>query len=437
MINIISIILGKAVIFLSNTLKIGSGSTWPGHIALKLNPNFIKDILRSHLPGGKLKIIIIAGTNGKTTTGRLVTSVIRENNKTYLQNKAGANLINGLASAIIKGASILSLARRDPDRLNQDYLIFESDENALSEVLQQTNPDYVIVLNLFRDQLDRYGEVNTIAKKWQEAFANLSLKTKLILNADDPLIAYLSKKTKAKAVFFGLSEKSHNKLEHGADTLFCPECNSKLEFSSVFFSHLGIWNCPNCNLKRPKVSLSKLDKYPLVGTYSKYNSLAAALFAKEEKISQINVQKAFKTFTPAFGRQEEINYKGKNVQLFLSKNPTSFNESLSTVNELGGKNILLVLNDRIPDGLDVSWIWDINFSDYLGKDINIGVAGDRVYDMGLRLKYEEQFSHVFSKLEEAVYKMVYNLDKNETLFILPNYSAMLEVRKILTGKKIL
>ncbi|MBI2621704.1 MAG: Mur ligase family protein [Candidatus Levybacteria bacterium] len=438
MINVISIILGKAIIFLSNTLNLGSGSTWPGHIALSINPNFIKDILRSHMESGKLKVIIIAGTNGKTTTGRLVTSIIRENGKTYLQNKAGANLINGLASAIIKGASIFSLARRDPGRLNQDYLIFESDENALPEVLQQTNPDYVIVLNLFRDQLDRYGEVNTIAKKWQKAFEKLDNKTVLILNTDDPQVSFLSKKTNAKVLFFGLDKTNgENKLKHGADSIYCPKCFHMLDFTEVHFSHLGSWSCTNCNLKRPKPDLSNLSYYPLPGTYNKYNSLAAALFAKAEKISSKKVKKAFKSFTPAFGRQEKIKYKGRYVQLFLSKNPTSFNESLSTVKELGGKNFLLVLNDRIPDGLDVSWIWDINFEEILDKNFNITVAGDRCYDMGLRLKYAEFFTHIEPDLRKALDHAVENISSEQVLYILPNYSSMLEIRKILTGRKIL
>ena len=150
MLNLSIVLFGKLLIFFSQALNLGSGSTWPGHIALKLNPNFIKDLLRSDPRGRKLKIIIIAGTNGKTTTGRLITSIIRENNKTFLQNKAGANLLNGLASTIVRGANV-------GGKLKQDYLIFESDENVLAKVIEQTNPDYVICLNLFRDQLDRFN----------------------------------------------------------------------------------------------------------------------------------------------------------------------------------------------------------------------------------------------------------------------------------------
>lgn len=425
--NLLSIILGKLIVFANNTLNLGSGSTWPGHIALKLNKNFIKDILKN----SKTKIVVVAGTNGKTTTGRLITCVIREANKTYLQNKAGANLVNGLASTLIRGSNLNG-------KLEKDFLIFESDENALPQVIDETNPDYIVCLDLFRDQLDRYGEVDTIAKKWHLAFEKLTNKTTLILNADDPQIAHLGTRTKAKTSYFGLEKiDEKNEIEHGADSIYCPRCSNKLSFSTVFFSHLGVWSCPSCRLKRPEPDIIDIPSYPLSGTYNKYNALAATLFGIKENIGIRQSQKAFSTFTPAFGRGEKLNYKNRNIQIFLSKNPTSFNESLSNIRDLGGKNILILLNDRIPDGLDISWIWDINFKENLEKDVNLGVSGDRVYDMGLRLKYAGFFTHIFESSETALDLMIGKIEPGETLYILPNYSAMLDIRKIITGKKIL
>ena len=433
MVNEIIVILGKAIIASINFLYLGSASTWPGHIALKINQDFIKDILKN----SKTKIVIISGTNGKTTTGRLITSIIRENNKTYIQNKAGANLLNGLASVVIKGVSLFSFARPGLAKLRYDYLIFESDEYALPFVLEQMKPDYLICLNLFRDQLDRYGEIDTIAKKWQKSFETLTDKTTLLLNSDDPQISYLSSSTKSKAVYFGLDQKGHNGIRHGADSIYCPKCFSKLTFEEVHFSHLGNWNCPVCGMKRRKPDISTLSYYPLPGTYNRYNSLAAALFAKAENINEEKVLQAFKSFTPAFGRQEKLTYKGENIQIFLSKNPTSFNESLETIKELNGRNLLILLNDKIPDGLDVSWIWDINFEKILDKSFNIAVSGDRVYDMTLRLKYAGLFVHFEPDSKRVLNKMTQSLEKDESLFVLPNYSAMLDIRKILTGRKIL
>jgi lipid II isoglutaminyl synthase (glutamine-hydrolysing) len=425
--NKLALLLGKFIISISKTLNLGSGSTWPGHIALKINKNFIKDILKN----SKTKIVIIAGTNGKTTTARLVTSIIRENGKTYLQNKAGANLVNGLASTLIYGTGL-------DGKLHRDYLIFESDEYALPQVLKETNPDYLICLNLFRDQLDRYGETASIAKKWQEVFKMLSSKTMIILNSDDPQIASLSTNSNEKTFYFGLPKQNNkNVLKHGADSIYCPDCFSELVFDSITFSHLGIWKCPKCGLKRPIPDLTTIPFYPLHGTYNKYNANAAALFGLKENYIQETITKAFKSFTPAFGRQEKLVYKDKKIQLFLSKNPTSFNESLDTIKELKGENILILLNDQIPDGLDVSWIWDINFEDILTKDINIGVSGERVYDMALRLKYGGFYTHIFENLQTGLDQMIENIKENETLYILPNYSSMLEIRKIITGRKIL
>jgi UDP-N-acetylmuramyl tripeptide synthase len=387
--------------------------------------------------------VIVAGTNGKTTTGRLITSIVRETNKTYLQNKAGANLLNGLASTIVKGVSV-------GGKLQTDYLVFECDEYALPQVLKQVTPDYVVCLNLFRDQLDRYGEIDSIAKKWKKSFDKLDKKTTLILNADDPEISYLGEKSparnasqsdaggKAKVLYFGLDETSElNSIKHGADSIFCPNCHFKLEYKTVYFSHLGDWKCPDCGLRRPTLNISNIGFHPLVGTYNKYNTLAAYLFGKSEKITEAKIKSAFKSFTPAFGRQEELSYKGKKVQLFLSKNPTSFNESMHTIKTLGGKNLLILLNDRIPDGLDVSWIWDIGFERILEKEMNIAVSGDRVYDMALRLKYAGIFTHVDEDPNKILDKMTDQLAEDETLYILPNYSAMLDIRKTITGKKLL
>ncbi len=423
--NYLLIFFGKTFIYLSRLFNLGNGSTWPGHIALKLNPNFIRNILSK----SKIKIVVIAGTNGKTTTGALISHVLESSNHSVIHNSSGANLLNGLASTLISN-SILA-------RLNQEYLIFECDENALPEVIKQTDPNYILCLNLFRDQLDRYGEIDSITKRWAESFKNLNHKNTLVLNSDDPQVSYLGKNTKAQVKYFGLSENGTESTKHGADSIYCPNCSNKLTFEKVFFSHLGVWKCAKCALIRPTPDISNSKSYPLPGTYNKYNTIAANLILKEEGINEAIIEDGFNKFSPAFGRGEKIIYKGKHVQLFLSKNPTSFNESLRTIKELGGKNIVILLNDKIPDGLDVSWIWDINFEEILEKDMNIGVSGDRTYDMAVRIKYAEFFAHHNEDPKIVIDNMLASLEKDETLYILPNYSAMLETRKLLTGKKIL
>ena len=451
--NFLLIFLGKLTFYISRFFNLGNGSTWPGHIALSVNKIFIRDIIKQN---SKLKIILIAGTNGKTTTGKLLQAILEKNGEKVFQNEAGSNLLNGIASSLLLHSSILC-------KVNYDYAIFEVDEATLPLVLKEINPDYLILINLFRDQLDRYGEVNTIAKKWGEAIRHLLPKTKLILNADDPQIAYLGKsrgvvaespsrwnRIDTSVFYFGLNDKTlHHKIrQHAVDSTYCPKCDSKLSYKSIYYSHLGDWECKNCKLKRPNLDLSSIEYYPISGTYNRYNTLAAVLLAKQIGIEQSKINTALRGFTPAFGRQEILNINGKIVQIFLSKNPTSFNESLRTIAGLKAKSVLFVLNDRIPDGRDVSWIWDVDFENYIKGFKAITVAGDRCYDLGLRIKYATQNSNVktqnynskvkiYDNLNEAIKVALNQLVKSETLYILPTYSAMLEVRKILTGKKIL
>lgn len=447
MINSLLIIAGKLISSLSRVLNLGHGSTWPGHIALSINRNFIKTIIKAN---PHLKIILIAGTNGKTTTGKLIQTILEKNKKKVFQNEAGANLLNGISSTLIHQCNKVGV-------IDKDFAIFEIDESTLPLILKEiSSPDFIIILNLFRDQLDRYGEINTISKKWQDALKKISKKTKLILNADDPQIAYLGlsrgvvsipprgwKRSYTSVFFFGLENKklASKNLQHASDSAYCPNCGKKLIYNSIYFSHLGDWNCKNCGLKRPSNIFVRAPFYPLHGLYNQYNTNAASILIKNLGIDEKNISAALKNFKPAFGRQEILKVDDRKVQIFLSKNPAGFNESLRTVRELKTKNILIVLNDQIPDGRDVSWIWDVDFEDYIDRFENIFVSGGRAYDMALRLKYAIQTQNskfkIYEELKTAIKKSLKFSNKNETLYILPTYSAMLETRKILTGRKIL
>lgn len=440
--NSLLILLGKLISAINRFLNSGSGSTWPGHIALSLNKNFIRNILKN----SKTKIILIAGTNGKTTTGKLIQTILEKNGKKVFQNTAGANLLNGIASTLVLHSTVVG-------RLNYNFAIFEIDENTLPLILKEiTNPDFIILLNLFRDQLDRYGEVNTIARKWSTALKNLNNKTTLLLNADDPQVAHLGLHPEGvNVIYFGINPKNNtNKIQHASDSTYCPNCGKKLIYKFAYFSHLGDWSCKKCGFKHPQETFISAPIYPLSGIYNKYNTNATVLLAKELGFSKEKILSALKDFKPAFGRQEILNIDGKKVQIFLSKNPTSFNESLRTIASLNAKNLLLVLHDRIPDGRDVSWIWDVDFEEYIPKFKNISVSGDRTYDMALCLKYASGNQNlkgksqnynskfkIYDDLKNAIKESLKSLSANETLYILPTYSAMLEVRKILTGKKIL
>lgn len=426
MINLILILIGKLLTKIIQIFNLGNGSTWPGHIALRVNRNFIREIISR----SNLKIILIAGTNGKTTTAKLIQTALVVHGKKVFQNQSGANLLNGIASTLINYANLAG-------KLHEDYAIFEIDENTLPQIIKEITPDYLLLLNLFRDQLDRYGEVDTIARKWNESLISLTRKTKLILNADDPQIAYIGKKNK-EVIYFGLNigENKQTELEHAADSVYCLSCGNKLSYSFTYYSHLGKWYCPKCGLKRPESNLiSTSPFYPLKGTYNMYNTLAAVVVLKQIGLTDLDITTGLQNFKPAFGRQEKIEFNNKHIQIFLSKNPTGFNESLKTIKQLGAKTILLVLNDKIADGKDISWIWDIDFPQF----DTLLVAGVRAYDMGLRIKYQSQNANfkVYEDLKLAILEGTKQIKKNETLYILPTYTAMLEVRKILTGKSIL
>lgn len=419
--NLFLILAGKLFSFFITRLSLGSGATWPGHIALKVNSKFIKEVLKS----SNTKLILIAGTNGKTTTSKLLQHIL-EIKGTTMHNSSGANLLNGIASTLIINSNLMG-------KIKKSFSILEVDENTLPLALKELTPDTLILLNLFRDQLDRYGEVNSIAKKWKEEIDGLPGKTTLILNSNDPVIAHLGDNRK-NAFYFGLEEKSNIKsVQDWADSVFCPRCEHRLNFSKVYFSHIGEWTCPNCHLKTPSKNITKTF-YPLKGTYNKLNALAAALAAEKAGLTQEAINRALKNFNPAFGRQEIINYNGKKIHIFLSKNPTGFNESLNTLKN--ARSVLFALNDRIPDGRDVSWIWDVDFESYADKFRLVVLTGDRTYDLALRLKYASFKNFVVEPdLKKAIKKSINETKDN--LYILPTYSAMLEIRKVLTGRKIL
>ena len=421
--NQLLIILGKTLSRLIQLGNLGNGSTWPGHIALSYNPKFISELLKK----SKTKVIFVVGTNGKTTTTALISHLLSSTNHTVIQNTSGANLINGIASTLL-------LATNFKGKIQADYALFEVDENTFTEACAEITPDMIVMLNLFRDQLDRYGEVHTIAHNWKKVIDKLPASKKLVLNADDPQIAYLGMGAMQRISYFGLNEDGVNKLDHASDSIYCPVCKTKLKYKKSYYSHLGDWTCPKGDFKHPVDIFSKSPHYPLNGVYNRYNTLAALLAVKN---LGINADDHLKDFRPAFGRQEQLVIEGKRVEIILAKNPAGFNQTLQTVLEQKAANILLALNDRIADGTDVSWIWDVDFENLINKSILLTTTGDRAYDLALRLKYAGLSSKIELNLSDALSHALSQTKKSETLYILPTYTAMLEIRKLLVGKKIL
>lgn len=406
----VAVFLATLVFWISRLLRFGAGGTWPGEIALMLRPNIASALVKNLRKG----VILIAGTNGKTTTSLMVTKILEQQGFDVVHNASGANLFNGIVSSLIQ-------------KSRADWGVFEVDENSLPQVIKFIKfiklKVIVVLLNLFRDQLDRYGEVDVIIEKWEQSLKNLNAI--FILNADDPGITYLGKKVQGRVIYFGVNDKKYflKGVEHATDSTFCLNCGGRLTYEGIYYSHIGIWRCEKCGFARPKPTITSVFS-PLPGLYNQYNALAAHSVAKILKIAA-----DLSGFDPAFGRQEEFIVEGKKVKIFLSKNPAGFNASLRSALELGAKQFLFLLNDRIPDGRDVSWIWDVDF-EMIPKNTEIFVSGDRVYDLALRLQYSGKKTAVVTSVYEAI-------KENKTLFILATYSAMLEVRKALLGRKIL
>lgn len=409
LLNILSIVIGKTVSFISQGLHLGAGATWPGEIALRIDPHIFSSFASQFQKG----IILVAGTNGKTTTALMVKTILEAQGMRVIHNASGANLENGIVSACIQSTNWFG-------KINADYGVFEVDENSLPIVIKSIKSIklkvIIVLLNLFRDQLDRYGEVDVIAGKWESALRGSNAI--IIANSDDPLVAHLG--LQAKAIFFGINDKTKflPRMEHATDSIFCLNCGSRLKYEGIYFSHLGIWSCTKCGEKRPKPDVSSATS-PLPGLYNLYNTLATVSVAKV-----FGIRVDLTGLHPAFGRQEKIG----NVRIFLSKNPTGFNQSLQTVLEMGANHLLLVLNDRIPDGRDVSWIWDVDF-EIIPRNVSVMVSGDRIFDLALRLKYAGIKATISERLDRA-------LETDKTLYVLPTYSAMLEIRKLLLGRKI-
>lgn len=441
---IIPIIIGKLISMISRIFGIGSGGTWPGEVALMLDKKILS-VCFARLSKG---IIVIAGTNGKTTTCKMVQAILTQDSlhsgKTLscVHNETGANLLNGLVSSFIKSSDWFG-------KSTFDWAVFEVDEATLPKVLDYLKSIQVklkiiiVLLDLFRDQLDRYGEVDTIAAKWKKSLTMLTSDSIVLLNADDPQIAFLGNSLRTKVLYFGIDkpEKFLKNIEHATDSTYCRSCGGKLSYTGIYFSHLGIWYCPVCGNKRPKPDVNS-SIYPLSGLYNEYNSLAATAVGYSLDIKKSIIHEALRVFSPVFGRQEEFLIDGKKAKIFLAKNPAGFNASLRTILEYNPKLLLFVLNDRIPDGRDVSWIYDVDF-EMIPAEIHVIASGERVYDLAVRLKYALKRNElrikltVYENVSKAIYKGLEMIGNGETLYVLPTYSAMLEVRKILSGRKLI
>lgn len=441
---ILAIVTAKIVAFLSK-IKGGKSSSVPGAVALKICPDLIAR-LSSQVRKG---IITVCGTNGKTTTNNLMCSALEGAGYKVVCNKLGANMKNGVATAFALSASI-------GGKIDADYASIEVDEASTVRVFEYMKPNAMVITNLFRDQLDRYGEIDITINILDKAI-EMAGDITLVLNADDPLCAQFGARHKVKTIYYGISEKVLPQTNDTKEGRFCPICGAQQWYDYYHYSQLGNYQCTKCSFKRPtpdvevkNVGLTpnmtfEINGVPMTlnyrGFYNIYNMIGVYAGLQALGIDTSNFQDLLKSYKPQIGRMEEIMLKGKPVVLNLAKNPAGFNQAIQTVvSDDRKKDAIIAINDNANDGRDVSWLWDVDFEKISTPSLNtLTCTGIRLYDIALRFKYSDVKVDLITKdMKSAILKA---LDTDtEIVYILVNYSAMyttedimLELKKELGG----
>jgi len=442
------VVAARAIGAASRASGRGGGTTLPGRVLLRLAPDAIAR-LGSGLGAGTT---IVSATNGKTTTAGMIAAVLAADGRRPVHNRAGSNMTWGVATALLEQSGSEGL--------------FEVDEAWLPRVVDQLDPATIVLGNLFRDQLDRYGEMEALADEWARTVARQAGRTALVLNADDPLIADLGRdgaeRRREGVVYFGIDDASQAlpELQHAFDAKHCRRCGHPYAYERAFVGHLGHYSCPNCGAERPRpevaataIELRGMDgslstvrtpageirlELPLPGLYNVYNALAAVAAGLRLGVAPERIATALGEMRAAFGRVETIAVAGTPVSILLVKNPAGANEVLRTLRlEAGSEpvDLWIALNDRIADGRDISWVWDADFELLAGGVRRVVCSGTRAAEMALRLKYAgwptdsiEVVPGIEAALDDAV------AAAPGRLFALPTYTALLELRKLLADR---
>jgi UDP-N-acetylmuramyl tripeptide synthase len=423
------------------------GTSLPGRLLIRLAPNAVAE-LAARLPRGSA---VISATNGKTTTAAMVASVLERAGIATVHNRAGANMAGGVAAAL--------LAAVRNHRLEGELGLFEVDEFWLDRLAPQLDPRALLLGNLFRDQLDRYGELESIADRWAAAVAALP-RAALVLNADDPLVADLGRHAR-RVSYFGVEDPAMAmpEMQHAADSKHCRRCGGAYAYEAIYLGHLGRYHCPQCGRRRPQpavtaerivLSGTRSSSFllrtphgeapvslPLPGLYNVYNALGAAALCLELSIDLPTVAAGLQSMSAAFGRAETVRVGPAELQILLVKNPAGANEILRTLAlEPGELELLGVLNDRTADGRDISWVWDADFELLAGRVGHLTCAGTRAAELALRLKYAgvpvdrlEVIPELGAALDRALARAA-----GGRLFVLPTYTALLELHALLAAR---
>ncbi len=417
------------------------GTDFPGRVALKLCPNLLGHLAKT------VTTVVVTGTNGKTTTSRMIEQSLIDAEISYFANKSGANLISGITAEFAMHSTVFG-------RCKYPYAVIESDEAAFKQVSRLVSPKAVVVTNVFRDQLDRYGEVTHTLNNIRIGLMGCP-KATVCLNADDSLSASLAQELPNPVIFYGVDTPIYKtRVEEMSDAPYCIHCKSEYVYDYVTYGHLGGYRCPKCGYHRPtpavsveKVLLSNAEcsqillccdgktynaTVNLPGGYNIYNACSAMAAGKALNLDPALVAKSLSSFSCGFGRMEKFDIDGKQLRMILIKNPAGCNQVLNFLTDQTDPFLFVVcLNDRAFDGRDVSWIWDVDFERIaqMGSQLSgVIVSGDRAEDMATRFKYagiatdKLQIIKDYSKLCQAC------LAQDKPVFIMPTYTAMLALR---------
>ena len=431
-------------------LRVGGGTSIPGLVARRIDP----DILKSVVGASKAKKIVITGSNGKTTTARMTAAMATSNGKSVSHNRAGSNMLQGVTSVAVNFADIFG-------RLHSDVLIFEIDEGTMPLAMPEISPDVVVITNIFRDQLDRYGELYSVARALDKTLENLPEDSFILLNGNDPQVANFGQKTRAKRLFFGLetTEVGTPVPEQSADIIRCIHCQEDFIYEVAYMSHLGIYRCPNCGYTLPPLDIAATSiklapdgqgpthvelrtpqgnlslEIALPGLHNVYNAAAAIGASLAAGFEKEKLPQALVNLKPAFGRLEKIQAGDQTIYLSFVKNPTSFNLILRLIAQHSGqKHILLAASHTIVDGEDFSWLWDIELEEIAPEILDVVCSGNKPEEIAMRLKYAEVPTDKISQnanLESALDQALKNAGPGGTLYILSSYTPTNELRRIM------
>jgi len=438
---------GKAAAGASRLLRRGGGSSLPGVVARRIDP----DVLTSLTVGQGIPVVAVTGSNGKTTTARFLAAFLRAEGVQVAQNSAGANLLQGLTSLAVGTAS---LRGRMPDAI----MVAEIDEAALRLAAPEVVPRVLVVTNVFRDQLDRFGEIYAVAGVIDKVAQGLDAQAVLVVNADDPMVCDLAPQRPGRRITYGL-ELGHDldRLSSAADSIRCPRCRSELEYAHVYLSHLGEYHCPSCGFSRPPldVAVTKVEidglrgtrctvripdgqlelSIPQAGVHIAYDAAAAVAGALALGVALDHGESALQGLRPAFGRLEVIDAGECEIVLSFAKNPTSFNTTLRTLAEAGEpRHLLVAVSNTRVDGEDFGWLWDVDFEGVVPRLVDVTVSGLRGDELATRLKYaglDESRMTVVDELDAALNRALDETPNGERLVVLAGYTPTIQLRELM------